>query len=324
MPARIISSLSLWFMLVVGSIANIVAAGATHFSADTLYTNGVIWTGKKDTSDASVLAVKNGKIIYVGNERNVGFEAKKTIDLKGLFMMPGFIDNHVHFFEGGFGLASVDLRDAMTPSLFVQRITDYANTMSKGRWVLNGNWDHQLWGGELPHKKWIDSKTGNTPVFVIRIDGHMALANTAALKLAGITTHTNAPDGGEIILDDDGELTGIIKGNALNLVLNVIPKPSDEQTLQAFELAQGHALRLGVTQVHAMTANPTEKSMIEDFKLAFDSGKMKIRAYVYTPIEHRHATQKFIDDNGTGNEILRWGGKRLCRWIIGSCNRVVS
>lgn len=143
-----------------------------------------------------------------------------------------------------------------------------------------------MWEGKLPHKDWIDKQTADPPVFVIRLDGHMALANSAALKLAGINAATISPSGGEIMLDAAGQPTGILKGNALNLVLQVIPKPSDEEVLQAFELAQNHALSLGLTKVHAVTANPTETSMLDDFRLAHRRGKMKIRVLVYTPIEH--------------------------------------
>ena len=183
----------------------------SKLSVDTLYINGVIWTGEENGKDASVMAIKDGIVEYIGDNKPIDVNAAETIDLRGGFVMPGFVDNHVHFFEGGYALASVDLRDAASPGEFTQRITSYAKTISPGQWVLNGNWDHQLWGGDLPHKNWIDAQTGDTPVFVIRLDGHMALANSAALKKAGINSATKAPSGGEIVVDEHNNPQAYLK-----------------------------------------------------------------------------------------------------------------
>lgn len=276
--------------------------------ADTLYINGVIWTGSMSAGDAAVLAVTDGTISYVGTDGDSGIVADETVDLQGRFVMPGFVDNHVHFLEGGTALASVDLRDAATPDEFSKRIVDYANILPAGRWVLTGNWDHELWGGELPRRDWIDSETADTPVFVIRLDGHMALANSAALAIADITASTAAPVGGEIVRDEAGEPTGILKGNALNLVFSVIPQPGDDEVLDTFRLAQDHALSLGLTKVHAVSANETETNMLNAFRLADERGVMMIRAYVSTPIEHWQVTRDVVAASGNGNERLRWGG----------------
>lgn len=280
--------------------------------ADTLYINGTIWTGEKDAQgeyqQASVLAVKDGKIVYVGDGKGSQLVAATTVDLQQKFMLPGFIDNHVHFFEGGAALASVDLRDADSKHEFTQRIAEYANNTPNGRWILNGNWDHENWGGTLPQKEWIDTITPHHPVFVIRLDGHMALANSTALALANINKNTPAPLGGEIVKDQQGELTGVLKGNALNLVLKVIPQPDETQILNMFSLAQARALSLGLTKVHAVTANPTETSMLDHFRLAKARGLMVLRAYVYTPLEHWRHRQSEVNTQGTGDDLLAWGG----------------
>ncbi len=276
--------------------------------ADTLYVNGVIWTGVKGAQDAAVLAVKDGIVTYAGDGETVRIAAQETVDLDGRFVMPGFIDNHVHFLDGGAGLASVDLRDAATPEEFAKRIIDYARTLPAGRWVLNGNWDHELWGGELPHKDWIDEGTPDTPVFVLRLDWHMALANSVALELAGIDAATKAPGGGEIVRDENGEPTGILKDNAMNLVRAVIPKPSEEELLQAFGAAQSHALRVGVTQVHAVTLDANDTEMLDVFRLARERGLMKIRVYAHMPIEHWESARDLVASEGKGDDLLRWGG----------------
>lgn len=289
----------------------------SSIAADTVYVKGNIWTGAKDGSAADMLAVKDGNILYAGPSK--AFDAKETVDLGGRSVMPGFIDNHVHFMEGGAALSSVDLRDAKTPEEFSKRITDYAKTRSKGAWVLNGNWDHELWGGELPHKSWIDAQTKDTPVYVIRLDGHMALANSAALRLAGIDKNTKAPEGGEILRGPDGEPTGLLKDNALNIVLGIIPPPSDDELMEQFSNAQDHAFSLGLTKVHAVTGYPTETTMRDIFEMARARGIMKIRAFVSTPIEDWENGLKAVKARGRGDDVLGLGGiKGLVDGSLGS------
>lgn len=277
-------------------------------NADTVFFNGTIWSGVEDAPDASVLSVKNGLIHYIGNDAAYIEQAETKVDLEGGFLMHGFIDNHVHFIEGGAGLASVQLRDANTPALFRQRIADYAASLEEGRWVLFGNWDHELWGGELPTRAWIDSVTGDTPIFVMRLDGHMGLANSAALQLAGINRDSVADAEGEIIRDSNGEPTGVLKDSAMNPVFAVIPQPTDAEVVAAIKAAQAHALSLGITQVHAVTANANEVTMLDAFRTAHREGELKIRAYVLTPLEHWQDSKKLIDSEGLGDEILKWGG----------------
>ena len=118
-------------------------------NVDAIYSNGVIWTGAPNKPDAQIIAVDDGKIVFVGQQLPSHISSDVTIDLSGKFIMPGFMDNHVHFMEGGAALASVDLRDAKTPKEFSKRITDYAEKLPKGRWVLNGNWDQTQWGDAL-------------------------------------------------------------------------------------------------------------------------------------------------------------------------------
>lgn len=284
---------------------------------DVVYVNGVIRTGVDGQSDASSMAITDGLVTYVGDGEAP--RAGKTVDLEGRFVMPGFIDSHVHFLDGGASLASLDLRDAATPQEFSQRIADYAATLPAGRWILSGNWDHEQWGGELPTKDWIDEATGDTPVFVYRLDGHMALANSVALELAGITAETQAPDGGMIVRDERGKPTGILKDNAMNLVTGVIPERSEEELLETFQLAQSHALRLGLTEVHAVTSGPNETDMLDAFRLARDRGLMKIRIYALTPLEHWEESARFVAEQGMGDEVLRWGGlKGLFDGSLGS------
>ncbi len=284
----------------------------TETEVDALYTNGTIWTGNGDSPSATFIAVKDDRIFAIGNDRPEELTSDNIVDLRGKFVMAGFMDNHVHFMEGGAALASVDLRDAATPEEFTKRMEDYAAELPEGRWVLNGNWDQTQWAdengnAELPHKDWIDPVTPDTPVYVIRLDGHMGLANSAALAIAGITKDTPVPEGGEILKDENGELTGILKGAALNLILEKIPAPDTDENMDQFKAAQDHALSLGLTKVHAVTAYPTETTMLDIFQMARDRGIMKLRAQVSTPLESWQ-TMAEASKNGTGDELLRWGG----------------
>src|SRR6185503_10156661 len=170
---------------------------------------------------ADALLTDGDRLTVVGSSAEVMKRAGgsvRVIDARGMLVVPGFIDAHIHFLQGGLGLSSVQLRDAATPAQFTQRIADFARELPSGRWIRNGDWDHELWGGELPTCGWIDAHTPNNPVWVNRLDGHMSLANSAALRAAGITRDTPDVPGGTIVRDDRGEPTGILKDNAQSLV----------------------------------------------------------------------------------------------------------
>ncbi|USI27214.1 amidohydrolase [Alteromonas macleodii] len=277
-------------------------------SAATVFTNATVWTGVEGKQDQSVVAIDKGKIIHVGNHIPKHLKDEKTIDLDGKFVMHGFTDNHVHFMEGGAALASIDLRPVNSPGKFTQLMASYAKNLRPHQWILNGNWDHQKWGGMLPNKSWIDPVTLNNPVYVIRIDGHQALVNSLALKLAGIDRNTPNPKGGIIVRDEHGEPTGLLKGNALNLILDIIPSPSENELMKQFAMAQDLALSLGISKVHAITAYPSETTMLDIFKLAEKRGIMKIRAFVSTPIESWEMAAANIEKHGRGNDLLSYGG----------------
>src|SRR3954468_5898084 len=174
--------------------------------------NARVWTGDPSRPWADALAVTGSRLSAVGSSaaiQKLASTATRVIDAKGMFVVPGFIDSHVHFMSGGVGLTSVQLRDARTKEEFVARIKKHASTLPQGAWMLEGNWDHQNWGGELPRRDWIDSVTPNTPVFIQRLDGHMALANFSALRAAGVTRDTRDVEGGTVVRDPSGEPTGI-------------------------------------------------------------------------------------------------------------------
>src|SRR5213592_3379593 len=155
--------------------------------ADIIVTGGMVWTGLSNGApQKGAVALANGKILAVGDSAQIaGYAGPKTQAIQ---------------VDGGFVLASVDLRNAATPKEFIRRIKDYAKTLKPGEWITGGDWDHTLWPGQpLPHHEWIDSVTPSNPVFVNRLDGHEALANAAAMRAAAVTKATPTPSGGEIL-----------------------------------------------------------------------------------------------------------------------------
>jgi len=233
-------------------------------------------------------------------------EGTQVLDLAGRLAVPGFIDSHTHFIPGGFQLSSVDLRDAATPEEFTRRMRDFARTIPAGTWITGGDWDHEMWGGELPRREWIDAVTPEHPVLVSRLDGHMALANSRALELAGVTRTTPVPAGGEMVVDPGtGEPTGILKDEAMGLVNAVIPDHSEEELDRALDAAVGYALSQGVTQTHHMGTSWAE---FEAFRRARAEGRLRMRIYSVVPLAMWERLRDFMAENGRGDDRLWWGG----------------
>lgn len=228
------------------------------FQADLVVLNGNVHTGSKAQPRARAIAVSGNKIIAIGDDaqiRALAGSKTRVIDAGGKTVIAGFNDAHVHFLETGQQLSSVDLRDAKTPQEFVARIKAFAEKLPKGRWILGGKWDHENWTpNALPTAALIDAATPDNPVFIDRLDGHMALANSVALKLAGVDKNTKEVDGGEIVRDASGNPTGVLKDAAMSYVNRVIPDPSFEQRIEAAQAATDHAASLGVSSVQDVSA----------------------------------------------------------------------
>ncbi len=269
--------------------------------------NGRVWTVDPAQPRAEALAVIEGRILTVGKNdeirKRIGPQTK-VIDARGGSVLPGFIDSHVHFSSGGFELAGVQLKDAKTPEEFIRRIGDFARKLPKGGWILGGTWDHENFpGATLPERGWIDRVTPDHPVFVSRYDGHMALANSMALKLAGVTRDTPVPSGGEIVKDARGEPTGALKDAAMSLVARVIPDATEEQLTRAIRAALREAARFGVTGMHAMSSAED----LRVFHKLYQAGELTTRIYAITPIEQWQAPAAAGITAGFGNDWLRTG-----------------
>ena len=278
--------------------------------ADLVIQGGVVWTGlSTGRGQPGAVAIENGKILAVGDSaeiaRYVGGQTK-VLRADGGLVLPGFADGHTHFIDGGFQLASVDLRDAATPQEFTRRIKAYAARLKPGDWITGGDWDHELWRGTpLPRRAWIDSVTPDNPVFVSRLDGHMALANSAALRAAGVSRATPTPPGGEIVRDPTGEPLGIFKDQAMNLIWRAAPDPSPEKRDSALARALAHAASLGVTATAHMSASWAD---LASYRRMQQAGRMTLRAAVYLPLDQWQAVADTIARAGQGDDWVRIGG----------------
>ena len=284
----------------------------TANSASLTVVNARIWTGDPSTPWAQALAVDGARIAAVGSNDEVRRIAAgaQEIDAGGRLVVPGFIDTHVHFVDGGFRLASVQLRDAKSREEFVQRIEAFAATVPAGTWITGGDWDHSLWGGELPRRDWIDAVTPGHPVWINRLDGHMALANGAALKAAGLTRATGDVPGGEIVRSASGEPTGLLKDNAMGLVDRVVPEPSNEMRDRALSAAMRYVAERGVTSVHNMGS----WSDLATFARARKANTLTTRIYGVVPLADWERLRDVVSrkehggNDGRGDEWLRVGG----------------
>jgi predicted amidohydrolase YtcJ len=203
----------------------------------------------------------------------------------------------------------VQLRDAKTPEEFTARIKAFAETVPAGTWITGGDWDHTLWGGELPRRDWIDAATPNHPVWVNRLDGHMALANSAALEAAGVSRGVKDVSGGEIVRDASGELTGLLKDNAMMLVADKVPPPSDEQKDRALDAAMEYVNAQGVTTIHNMGSWDN----LEVMARAWRNQRMTARMYAVVPLDSWERLKQTVDaktygTSGRGDEWFRVGG----------------
>jgi predicted amidohydrolase YtcJ len=274
--------------------------------------NARVWTGEPATPSAGAVAVRGDRIAELGDSaaiRALAGPATRIVDAKGGLLVPGFIDAHVHFIDGGFRLTSVQLRDATSREDFVERIRSFAATAPPGTWITGGDWDHERWGGKLPSRDWIDAATGDRPVWVNRLDGHMALANSAALRAAGVTAATNEVAGGTIVRDARGAPTGILKDNAMALVARVVPEPEEAQLDSALDAAMRHVARQGVTSVHNMGSFDD----LAAFERAHRAGRLTTRVYAVVPLSRWEALRdrvaaRSLGPDGRGDAWLRIGG----------------
>ena len=270
---------------------------------------GRIWTADSTRPWAGALATRGDTILAVGDSAAVApllGKSTTVISEPGAFVTPGFMDDHIHLRDGGFQLASVDLRDADSPAEFTRRIKAFAATLKPGEWITGGDWDHEKWPGTpLPDRAWIDSVTPANPVFVSRLDGHMALANSLALVAAKLDRATREIPGGTIVRRKDGELTGVFKDEAMNPVFAAIPEPSAEQTDSALTRAMRHAASLGVTAAASVSAGWGSIASLKRLRAA---GMLTFRVANFIALADWRSMADSVKAHGPGDDWIRVAG----------------
>ncbi|CAN5632469.1 amidohydrolase [soil metagenome] len=288
-----------------------------HRPPDRILLAHSVWTGV-DPGLAPLhhgaVAVQGDRVVAVGpRDAVLARRGPRTVivDLGEGAILPGFVDAHVHLQAGGLDLYRVDLRGLRSRDEFLMRIRDRVGSAAPGSWILGGGWDHHGWGGMLPHREWLDEAAPSNPVFLLRTDLHVGVANTLALHLAGVDASTPDPDGGALERDPaSGEPTGILRERALELLSAVVPPPSAGERTGALRAAALHALRHGVTQVHdmgALQSSDESWASLDALRTLHSEGKLPIRVSAAVPLDDRVRLAEWVADVGGGDDRLRWG-----------------
>ncbi len=276
--------------------------------ADLIILNANVWTVDISHPKAEAVAVLGDRIVAVGTNNEIeAWHGNLThvVDAGRKLLLPGFNDAHVHFVSGGFQLVSVQLTDATSSEEFVRRIAEQAKKTPKGEWIQGGDWDETKWKtADLPTREMIDHVTPNNPVFIYRYDGHMALANSMALRLAGVDSKTPEPVGGVIVRDKKGNPTGALKDSATDLVERVIPAYSHEQRLKAVTRAMAYAAELGVTSVQNMNPDYADIAVYSELR---ERGELTTRIYAAPLIPQVDDQVKMGIRHAFGDSYLRIG-----------------
>jgi predicted amidohydrolase YtcJ len=302
--AKWVAVAAVFFALVMGEVR----------AADVLVV-GKVWTGEAERPWAEAVVIEGEKIAAVGAREEAAKLVPKdarVIDAGEGLVVPGMYDAHIHLIDGGLHLASVQLRDAKSKEEFVRRIGEFAAARrergDKG-WITGGDWDHTVWGGpnsetQLPERDWIDAVTGDVPVWISRLDGHMALANTAAMRAAGVGDDVQDVEGGEVVRDAAGRPTGVFKDNAMGLISRAEPADGLERRVEALAAAMKYLAAQGVTSVHHMGTWDD----VEVFRVAQQRGLLTTRIYALTPLSEWKRLADEVEAKGRGDEWLSIGG----------------
>jgi predicted amidohydrolase YtcJ len=300
------------FVLSLLSAYAVQAAPAA--TATLILFNGHVWTENPRQPEAEAVAIDGQHILAVGSSADMRALAGpncQSVDLQRRRVVPGFNDSHVHLLGGGASLIAVQLGDANSEAEFRRRLGEYAKKLPKGTWIRDGLWDHQRWSPpELPTRRSIDDVTPDNPVFVWRVDGHMALANGAALKLAHVDRNTSDVPGGEIVRDSEGNPTGILKDAATALVEKIMPPLSERETDEAMKAAMQEAARDGVTSVQNMVDSPVDADTapkLREFQKFARDGLLTVRIYDAVPLRDWRELGAAGIQAAFGSPLLRIG-----------------
>jgi predicted amidohydrolase YtcJ len=289
-------------------MAALIAAAPPEPPADLVLVSARIWTGDPKNPEAEALAVRGGRIVAVGSDKEIlALKGPKTVVLEGRWrrVVPGFIDCHTHMSGGGFDLLAVDLQHAKDPAEFTRLVAAYAAKQPSGAWLTDGIWDQTQWNPPvLPTKALLDPATGDRPTCLSRQDGHMVVCNSLALRLAGVTAATPDPPGGVIVRDSSGEPTGVLKDGAMDLVWKVRPPRTQPEVIAALRAAMKNAARYGVTSVQDL---PGGAGDVPAWAALRDGGELTVRVN-YRPLLVDWQKARALQTSMKNDEWLRIGG----------------
>jgi predicted amidohydrolase YtcJ len=306
------------YALTACTVAHSQAPGATKQATNgaptmTIYRNGRIYTNDPASPWAAAMLVRGEEILAVGDDDEVSGLADtgaKTVDLEKHFVMPGFNDAHVHIGNAGQDWIAVRLNGVKSVAELQKRLAEGVAQHKEGEWITGSGWDHTFWPDKkFPNRRQLDEVSPKNPVILTHISGHVAVANSLALQLAGINKATPNPSGGEIERDTAGEPTGMLKeGAAMALVESKIPPPSMEQRRRGIELALADVAQHGVTSVQ-------DNSAWEDFltyRAIKNDGKLTVRVTEWLPFPAPLTKlEQMRRDGGTTDPWLRTGALKM-------------
>ncbi len=280
--------------------------------ADLVIKNGNVLCLSDDNKRAEAIAVKDGKIIYVGDNEGVSKyvgDTTKVIDVGGKSVIPGLIDTHVHLVKFGFSLGFIDLRHVTSIKEMKKLVKKKVEESKPGQWIIGRSWDQERFAEKrYPNKHDLDEVAPNNPVYLVRVCGHVAVVNTRALEAAGINKDTEDPPGGIIERDASGEPNGVLKETAMSLVYKAIPPPSKEDHIKAAKLAVDEAVKHGLTTVHFVSALPEEVAALQALR---ERGELKIRTRIYYSHEYLDSVVSLGIKRGFGDDLLRINGIKI-------------
>lgn len=239
---------------------------------------GYSFNSDRQLFEFTALAIRDGRVLATGNADLADNYPNATLrNGNGKTMLPGLIDAHGHISSLGYALLSIDVRGLQSAADVAANVAAYAAKNPNLSWIKGRGWNQVLWPGkQFPNMADLDEQISDRPVWLERIDGHAGWANKKAMDLAGITRETVSPPGGEIILDQQGEPSGILIDNAMRLVMDIIPEPNTAEIKLALDAVSQHLLSLGITSAHDAGVLSSEHKV---YRQLADNGEMQVRIY---------------------------------------------
>ena len=265
--------------LIIGCTESPKSRGTSATTEVTLINNiqGYSFDNNRQLFEFDSMAIAAGKVLETGTSIGANYPEANIIDGQGKTLIPGIIDAHGHVSSLGYTLQRIDVRQAGSAVEAAAAVGDYAASNQYLSWVRGRGWNQVLWPDkQFPTAAQLDREISDRPVWLERIDGHAGWGNSKALELAGITRDTVSPAGGEILRDANGEPTGVLIDNAMNLVSAVIPAPNQCEIAAALDAVSSHLLSLGITSTHDAGTTAAEHQL---YRQMADSGEMPVRVY---------------------------------------------